>query len=91
MFLGYSPTQRGYKCYTHTTHKLVVTRDVRFDEHTSYYSSSNEIINQGESSSSLFPLPTPVVEAYCPEQSYCNVGMDIHTDPIPATTEGADL
>ena len=91
MFLGYSPTQKGYKCYNHDTHKLVVTRDVRFDEHTPYYSSSSEIINQGESSSALFPLPTPVVKAYCPEQSYCNARMDIHIDPISATTEGADL
>nr|TKR98727.1 hypothetical protein D5086_0000200440 [Populus alba] len=44
-----------------------------------------------ESSSALFPLPTPVVEAYCPEQSHCNAGMDIHTDPISVATEGADL
>jgi len=91
IFLGYSPTQKGYKCYNHTTHKLVVTRDFWFDENTPYYSSSSEIISQGEFSSYLFSLPTPVVEAYCPDQSYCNTGMDLHTDPIPVITEGVDL
>ena len=91
MFLGYSPTYKGYKCYNLTINKLVVNRDVQFDENTPYYSSSSEIIDQRGFSSALFPLPTPIVEVYYSEQSHYNTVMDLHTDPILAITKGLDL
>ena len=36
IFLGYSLTQKGYKCYHPPTHKYFVSRDVIFFEHQSY-------------------------------------------------------
>lgn len=37
IFLGYSPTQKGYKCYLPNSGKSVVSMDVIFHEHTPYY------------------------------------------------------
>ena len=37
VFIGYSSTQKGYKCYHPPFHKFFVSRDVTFFEHTSYF------------------------------------------------------
>ena len=37
IFLGYSPTQKGYKCYHPTSRKLLITADVIFDEQSMFY------------------------------------------------------
>ena len=37
MFLGYSPTQKGYKCYVEETMRVLVSRNVKFFESTSFY------------------------------------------------------
>jgi Reverse transcriptase (RNA-dependent DNA polymerase) len=37
IFVGYSPTQKGYKCYSPKSRRLFVSRDVRFDEGQMYY------------------------------------------------------
>ena len=36
IFLGYFPTQKGYKCYHPPIHKYFVSWDVTFIEHQSY-------------------------------------------------------
>jgi len=54
VFLGYSTTQKGYKCYDPVLQKLHVSRDVKFLEDTEYFSAGN----QGEMMSDLFPLPS---------------------------------
>ncbi|CAH9098391.1 unnamed protein product [Cuscuta epithymum] len=37
IFLGYSTTQKGYKCYNPSTSKTFVSRDVKFIEDQGYY------------------------------------------------------
>ena len=37
MFIGYSPTQKGYKCYDPESRRVCVSRDVKFVESKGYY------------------------------------------------------
>jgi hypothetical protein len=37
VFIGYSLKQKGYKCYNHVTHEMRVSRDVVFNEMSSWY------------------------------------------------------
>ncbi|KAL6278328.1 hypothetical protein ACE6H2_021929 [Prunus campanulata] len=59
MFVGYSSTQKGYKCYDPISKKSFVSRDVRFDENTPYYSKTHEVVGQGEDTFfNMITLPT---------------------------------
>ena len=41
MFIGYSPTQKGYKCYNPETRRVLVSRDVKFMEEKWFYAEKN--------------------------------------------------
>ncbi|RVW91064.1 Retrovirus-related Pol polyprotein from transposon RE2 [Vitis vinifera] len=41
LFLGYSPTQKGYKCYSPVTKKFHVTLNVTFFENQSFFTKNN--------------------------------------------------
>ena len=38
IFLGYSPTQKGYKCYSPTLKRYFISKNVTFMENSPYYS-----------------------------------------------------
>ena len=41
MFIGYSPNQKGYKCYEPETRRVLVSRDVKFVESRGYYNNKD--------------------------------------------------
>ena len=43
IFIGYSLQQKGYRCYKPSTRKFTVSRDVVFDEMSSWYKPVNVI------------------------------------------------
>ncbi|KAM1374902.1 hypothetical protein ACFX2I_025403 [Malus domestica] len=57
IFLGYSSTQKGYKCYNTQLRKLIVSKDVRFHETDPFFSKSLETTSQRECMLEVFPLP----------------------------------
>ncbi|CAL2240436.1 unnamed protein product [Prunus armeniaca] len=57
IFLGYASTQKGYKCYNPQLRKMIVSKDVRFQETNPFYSKLLETTSQGECVLDLFPLP----------------------------------
>ena len=52
IFLGYSQTKKGYKCYEPKSKKQYITRDVRFVETSPYFKGTS----QEETLSEFFPL-----------------------------------
>lgn len=48
VFLGYSGSQKGYKCFCPTTRKFYTTLNVSFDENSSYYPTSGTNISTAE-------------------------------------------
>ncbi|CAL9022379.1 unnamed protein product [Prunus brigantina] len=77
IFMGYSSSQKGYKCYNHNSKKLIVTRDVKFDETTSFYSKSPESSSQGEHFLDLFPLPNPATNNDVVSPMSTNIDMPL--------------
>ncbi|CAL8167744.1 unnamed protein product [Prunus armeniaca] len=51
VFLGFSPHQKGYRCYHPTTQRLYVSMDVTFVEDQMFFSNTPEHVLQGETSS----------------------------------------
>ncbi|KAK8924049.1 hypothetical protein KSP39_PZI019433 [Platanthera zijinensis] len=59
VFIGYSPTQKGYKCYHPPTRRTLVSADVTFRDSTPYYATSLQGEPAVEVSSPTFSLPIP--------------------------------
>ena len=43
-FIGYSNTQKGYKCYHPLTRRVIISKDIVFDENRFYYQPNTESI-----------------------------------------------
>ncbi|XP_052180008.1 retrovirus-related Pol polyprotein from transposon TNT 1-94 isoform X1 [Diospyros lotus] len=58
IFIRYSPSQKGYKCYYPTTRKFFISTDVTFYEDLPFYQSdcSQEVLIP-KSQNTIFPLP----------------------------------
>ena len=56
VFMGYSSSQKGYKCFHPITNKMLVSRDVRFEETVPYFSKEVAHSREGELMCDLFPL-----------------------------------
>ena len=67
IFLGYSRTQKGYRCYSLESHQYFVSADVTFFESTPFFSSPGQCLSpdlissrEGEDSLSSSTLPIPL-------------------------------
>ena len=81
VFLGYSPTKKGYKCYSPSKKKFYYTMDVTFLENQPFYSKTH--IQGGKSITSkdseyqfwkLESTPTPLIQAIQVSQPIQNAG-----------------
>ena len=72
VFIGYSRTQKGYKCFHPTSHKFYVSADVTFFESTPYFSPHGTSLYE-----SMLEAPAPMPMFSPPESS----------SPSPASNE----
>lgn len=88
IFIGYSPNQKGYKCYSPTTRKFYNSMDVTFFEQQSFYSKANI---QGENFTQEYQLWD--IESACilnPEISHSSSNNPVQTESLvesPVQTE----
>ncbi|CAL9012650.1 unnamed protein product, partial [Prunus brigantina] len=61
-FIGYSTTQKGYKCYGVKARRVLISCDVKFDESKSFFEKTSENNPQREQLSDSIPLP--LIETY---------------------------
>ena len=63
IFVRYSPTQQDYKCYHHSTRRFIVSCDVSFLEHQSFFHTTS-LLEQRPSAEEQWDsiLPLPVIQ-----------------------------
>ena len=63
IFIGYSSTQKGYRCYYPPTCRFFVTKDATFDEFLPYYFPCPPATSSSPSDSIDFLIPHPIVHS----------------------------
>jgi hypothetical protein len=101
VFMGYSPSKKGYRCWCPSEHRFFVSMDVTFREHESFYGSTNdtgiilsppEVEQEGESEveGSHVLVPTPggsLTFDRIPSQGEQERIQDIENDSYHGDTE----
>ena len=85
MFIGYSNTQKGYKCYHPLTRRVIISKDIVFDENHFYYQPSTEVNKEQDSINREFPTPLPSLDIY--EWKKVQSPQDIRENTMPFDSE----
>ncbi|CAL9000577.1 unnamed protein product [Prunus brigantina] len=87
-FMGYSSTQKGYKCYDSRTRKIIISRDVVFDETCSFFDKSYGNNSQGESFLDQVPLPiVETIDDHSPTSVPCSGDITSSSEGTPSNNE----
>ena len=87
--MGYSPTQKGYKCYHPLSRKILVSKDVTFVENQSFFQSSTSS-PKGEVTT-ISDHDLPIMEVSQPYQPHAPPNLStLPTPPNSKTTEIGD-
>jgi transposase InsO family protein len=74
VFLGYSTTQKGYRCYSPVLRRYFTCADVTFDESLSYFPATTSLSDSSlASDAASLPLPVPLPlppHLHAPLQAY---------------------
>ena len=96
VFLGYSSTQKGYKCYHPPTWKLYVLANVTFVENKSYFSTlylqeELSILEDEESESAIPPLEIiPSSESFKSKETTSVLPISLEPIPISQSKESVE-
>ncbi|KAL0667809.1 hypothetical protein Bca4012_030513 [Brassica carinata] len=91
VFIGYSPHQKGYKCYVQESRRVLISRDVKFVESRGYYEeqSWDELKNLSQSASDRASNLRRVMESLgirMPQERVETVPEDVQ-QPTEANTD----
>ena len=85
VFIGYSNTQKGYKCYHPLTRRVIISKDIVFDENRFYYQPNTEVNKEQDSINREIPTPLPSLDIY--ERKKVQSPQDIREDTMPFDSE----
>ncbi|CAB4264058.1 unnamed protein product [Prunus armeniaca] len=89
VFMGYSSTQKGYKCCDSRTRKIIISRDVVFDETCSFFDKSYGNNSKGESFLDQVPLPiVETIDDHSPTSVPCSRDITSSSEGTPSNNEG---
>ena len=79
IFIGYSPTQKGYKCYCPTSQKFFVSCDVTFVEDEFYHSSTPLQVGENHwDPTTPMPISLPIPSSL-PNNEFIQTDAAVHS------------